>query len=73
MTLHIELDYFKRHLDEFCRDHLGEFVAIKGERVVGFFPDELKAFVAILDEYGPTNSHALIKKVAHTELPVSFY
>jgi hypothetical protein len=34
-----EYFYFKAHKEEIVKDHLGEYVAIKGTSVLGYFKD----------------------------------
>lgn len=45
----VEKDYtfFKSHLNEFLKAHEGEFVVIKDEKALGFYPSQLEAFTAM--------------------------
>ncbi len=42
--LQAEAQVFQAHLEEWRHSHLGEFVLIKGENIVGFFPSLEQAF-----------------------------
>jgi hypothetical protein len=35
-----EFEYYKTHLQEFLKDHRGEFVVIQDETIRGFYPTE---------------------------------
>ena len=39
-----EYNYFKKHASQFLKKHLGEFIVIKKEQIIGFFPTEHEAF-----------------------------
>lgn len=39
-----EFQAFQSHLEEWRHSHLGEFVLIKGEEIIGFFPSLEQAF-----------------------------
>jgi len=51
MELEKETAVFLSHLDEWRKDHLGAFVLIKGEEVIGFFPTLSQAFTEGLHRY----------------------
>ncbi len=42
--LEVERRVYAEHIEEWRQIHLGEYVLIKGEEVIGFFPDLTKAF-----------------------------
>lgn len=52
MELEIETRIYTAHLDEWRKSHLGEFVLIKGDEVVGFFPSLQAAFSRGTDKFG---------------------
>jgi hypothetical protein len=39
-----EYFYFNAHKEEIVKDHLGEYVAIKGTKVLGYYEDWATAF-----------------------------
>jgi hypothetical protein len=45
----LERDYlfFNEHRDGFVKEHPGEFVVIQNEAIVGFFPTQMAAFIAM--------------------------
>lgn len=43
---------FEEHLDEWRQSHLGEFVLIRGEDVLGFFPALDEAFRVGTERFG---------------------
>lgn len=43
---------FEEHLAEWRGSHLGEYVLIKGETVLGFFPSLNEAFAAGSERFG---------------------
>ena len=45
-SLQEELRVFERHRSEWVRSHRGDFVAIVGMRVIGFYPDFESGFRA---------------------------
>jgi hypothetical protein len=61
-----ELRIFERHKPEWLRLHLGEFVVIVGESVVGFYIDYEAAFKAGLSAAGLGNNF-LLKQVCAEE------
>jgi hypothetical protein len=52
LMLQREGDIFAAHLEEWRRDHLGEFVVIKGNDVVGFYPQLDAAFADATRRFG---------------------
>jgi hypothetical protein len=60
-----ELVTYRDQLDEMLRDHTGEFVVIKGGRIVAYHPSRQAALKAVLDEFG--HEPALIKQVLDKE------
>lgn len=48
-----EFEFFKAHQDEFVREHPGEYVVIKGEAVLGFYPDAQTAYFATAESHEP--------------------
>lgn len=51
-VLNREGEVFERHLDEWRQEHLGEFVLIKGDNVLGFFGSPGQAFTAGTELFG---------------------
>lgn len=52
MELERETQIYAAHLDEWRKSHLGEFVLIKGEEVVGFFSSLRDAFSRGTNRFG---------------------
>ena len=52
IALEREYKFFLSHLEEFSKTHLNEFVLIKGEQVVDFFPSYEKALREGLVRFG---------------------
>jgi hypothetical protein len=65
-----ELGIFAQHREEWSLSHLGQFVAIQGDAVEGFFGTYSEAFLAGLQRFGVTREF-LVKQVSITE-PVYF-
>jgi hypothetical protein len=55
-----EYECFKQNRSEYLRDHAGEFAVIENRTLVGFFPDQQTALVAMKDH---VLGAFLIKKV----------
>lgn len=55
---------YRDRLDELLK-HAGQFVAIKGDGVLGFYRDRKSALAAALAAFGPVP--ALVKRVVETE------
>jgi len=71
-TLHKELRVFEQHRSEWLRLHRGEFVAIVGAKVIGFYPDFESAFKAGFSAAGLGNS-LLLKQVLAEDPVYSVY
>ncbi len=71
-SLQEELRIFEQHRSEWLHSHRGEFVAIVGTRVIGFYSDLESAFKAGLPEAGPRNSF-LLKQVLAEDPVYSIY
>jgi len=65
-----ELKVFEQHRQEWSRSHPGEFVAIQGDAIEGFFGSYAEAFRAGLQKFG-IGREFLVKQVWMTE-PVYF-
>jgi hypothetical protein len=63
-ALATELVTYRDRLDELLR-HEGQYVAIKGRVIAGFFRDRKSAVAATIAQYGP--GPVLIKKVVERE------
>ncbi len=48
-----EFSYYRKHQPELVKDHLGEFVVIRGEEVLGFYKSEAEAFEQTAKKYKP--------------------
>jgi hypothetical protein len=46
-----ELDFFKSHQDELVREHEGKVLVIKGQSVIGVYPDVLVAYLEAQKEH----------------------
>ena len=51
-TLQREGEIFATHLDEWRRDHLGQFVLIKGNEIIGFYSRLDEAFAEGTRRFG---------------------
>jgi predicted acetyltransferase len=51
-TLQREAEVFATHLEEWRREHLGEFVLIKGDEIVGFYKRLDEAFAEGTRRFG---------------------
>jgi hypothetical protein len=60
-----ELVTYRNRLDEMLSDHAGEFVVIKGDRIVAYHSSRQAALKAVLHEFG--REPALIKQVLDKE------
>jgi hypothetical protein len=65
-----ELKVFEQHREEWSRSHPGEYVAIQGDAIEGFFGSYAEAFRAGLQKFG-IGREFLVKQVWMTE-PVYF-
>ena len=65
-----ELKVFEQHRQEWSRSHPGEYVAIQGDAIEGFFGSYAEAFRAGLQKFG-IGREFLVKQVWMTE-PVYF-
>lgn len=65
-----ELKLFEERRKEWSRSHGGEYVAIQGVKVEGFFASYAEAFRAGLQKFG-IDREFLVKQVSMTE-PVYF-
>jgi len=55
-----DYEYFSAHLEEYLKTHANEFAVVENEALIGFFPNQTAALVAMKDhELG----HFLVKKV----------
>ena len=52
MELDKETSVYKAHIDEWRKSHLSEYVLIKGEVVIGFFPSLNEAFSLGTQRFG---------------------
>jgi hypothetical protein len=48
-----EFAYYRKHQPELVRDHLGEYVVIRGDKIIGFYRSEAEAFEETAKEYEP--------------------
>jgi hypothetical protein len=47
-----ETQVFESHVEEWRRSHLGQFVLIRGDEVIGFYPSLEKAFAVGTGRFG---------------------
>lgn len=69
-TFSTEVKVFEEHRKEWSRSHPGEYVAIQGDKIEGFFGSYAEAFRAGLQKFG-IREEFLVKQVWMTE-PVYF-
>ena len=48
-----EFSYYRKHQSEFVKEHLGEFVVVRGNEVLGFYKSEAEAFEQTAKKYQP--------------------
>jgi len=65
-----ELEMYIRHKDEWLRGHPGEYVVIKGDQVLDFFPTFERAYSAGAGTWG-MDTDFLVKCIVEQE-PVFF-
>ncbi len=67
MAHQLELEYktYQNHLEDFISNHLGEFVLIKGEKIVNFYVSYKEALKAGLTQFG--NVPFFVKRVSKEE------
>ena len=68
--LQIELDFFNKKKDELLRLYKGQFVLIKGEKLIGSYTTDGEAYKAGLEQFG--NQPFLIKQVLDDDTKVSY-
>jgi hypothetical protein len=69
MVLDTERDYFESHRVALLHDHKGQFVLVKGAKLIDAFPDAESAYMKGLEIFGI--QPFLVKKVEERE-PVGF-
>ena len=62
----VELELYESHKTEWLRQHRDQFVVIKGEKVLGFFPDFHQAYIAGVEKHG-VGADFLVKRVVAQE------
>lgn len=68
--LQTELEYFRKHKQEYLKLYKNQFVLIKGEAFAGAFTTEAEAYKAGLQKFG--NVPFFIKQVLDDEEPGSY-
>lgn len=68
MALEREFDTYQRHLNEFLRDHDGEYVLILGDDIYGFYPTRDEALVYGYGRCG--RNPFFVKKIQADEPPM---
>jgi hypothetical protein len=68
--LAVELEYFSRHKTEWLASKTGQYVVIKENRPLGFFPNFEAAYRAGAASYG-INTDFLVKQILEHE-PIYF-
>jgi hypothetical protein len=64
-SLALELVTFRDKLDEMLAGHEGEFVVIKGDKIIGYHADRDDAVNEVFEKFGTQS--ALVKKVMELE------
>lgn len=70
MALEQELRTYEEHRDELLGSAKGQFVLIKGDRLVGTFDTANDALKRGYEEFG--NAPFLVKQIVEVELPMNF-
>lgn len=52
-TLEEEQVAFEKQLDEFLKQHPGQYALVKEGHAIGFYPDSETAYAAAVEKYGP--------------------
>ena len=61
MALETELEFFESKRAEFLATHAGKYALIKGRECIGFFDDDVRAFLVGVERFG--TDPFLIKQV----------
>ena len=69
-TLQTELQFYEKNKQEYLKLYKGQFVLIKGEKLVGAFTTDAEAYKAGLEQFG--NKPFLIKQVLEGDTKVSY-
>jgi hypothetical protein len=64
--LSAELATYESHKGEWLLAHRNEFVVMKGDRLLGFFPEFQEAYTVGVKEFG-TDADFLVKRVTEHE------
>ena len=68
--LEIEYEFFQKNRDQYVKEHRNEWAVIQGEKLIGFFVEELDAFKAMKDHELGTY---MVKQCIPEEDEVHFY
>ena len=71
MPLETELEYFKKHREEWLEHHEGKYVLVVGQNLVGAFDDAESAYEAGLQQFG--NVPMLVKQLRGDSEDVVFF
>lgn len=69
-VLEQEIETFERHRAELVGRARGDFVLIKGERIVGIFDSEIDAINRGYEEFG--NVPFLVQQILEIDIPLQF-
>ncbi len=69
-TLQTELNFYQKNKQEYLKLYKGQFVLIKGEKLVGAYTTDAEAYKAGLEQFG--NQPFLIKQVLEDDTQVSY-
>jgi hypothetical protein len=69
-VLKTELNFYKKHKEEYLKLYNGQFVLIKGEQLIGVFTTDAEAYRAGVQQFG--NQPFLIKPVVVDDAVVSY-
>jgi hypothetical protein len=64
--LRIETGFYESHKTEWLKAHRDQFVVVKGQEILGFFPSFYEAYTAGAAKYG-TDVDFLVKRVLPEE------
>ena len=71
IKLEREIRTYKRNRKKLLRQHEGEFVLIKGKKIVGTYPREVDAIDAAYERFGYTTF--FVRKITAVDEAISIY
>ena len=70
--LAVETTFYETHKSDWLRTNRGQFVVLKGNDVLGFFPDFHDAYYAGVEKYGSETDFLVKRVVSHEPVFVVF-